>query len=388
MTSTHEAELDYPLLPPAARHVHIVPSLATSSLLSMGQLCDAGCTISFNASDVIITYDDQIVLTGHRTPTTKLWHVQLPTPTLTTSPPHSALATIGSATPAELVAFAHAALFSPALSTLAQALAKGFISHFPGLSHTLLRKHPPRSFPMVKGHLDQARKNQRSTRPPKPAPPDASPSLPLPTISVTNEDSSPDAFPISDSPNVRSHFCYAALMEPTGQVYTDQTGRFVAPSSNGNNYMIILYDYDSYSILAEPIKNRSSAAILAGYQVLHARLCAAGLQPRLQRLDNECSESLKQFLREEDIDFQLAPPGIHRRNAAERAIRTWKNHFIAGLCSVDKDFPLHLWDRLLPQVELTLNLLRGSRINPKMSAWAQIHGNFDFNRTPIAPPGI
>ena len=60
---------------------------------------------------------------------------------------------------------------------------------------------------------------------------------------------------------------------------------------------------------------------------------------------------------DENIDFQLVPPGMHRRNAAERAIRTFKNHFIAGLCSVDKDLPLHLWDRLLPQAELTLNLL-------------------------------
>ena len=90
----------------------------------------------------------------------------------------------------------------------------------------------------------------------------------------------------------------------------------------------------------------------------------------------------------DDIDFQLVPPGIHRRNAAERAIRTFKNHFIAGLCSVDKHSPLHLWDRLLPQAVLTLNLLRGSRLNPRLSAWAQLHGTFDFNRTPIAPPGI
>ena len=86
--------------------------------------------------------------------------------------------------------------------------------------------------------------------------------------------------------------------------------------------------------------------------------------------------------------FQLVPPGIHQRNAAKRAIWTFKNHFIAGLCSVDKDFPIHLWDCLLPQALLSLNLLRGSRLNPKLSTWAQLHRNFDFNQTPIAPPGI
>ena len=84
---------------------------------------------------------------------------------------------------------------------------------------------------------------------------------------------------------------------------------------------------------------------------------------------------------------KLFPPAVHRRNAAERAIRTFQNHFIAGLCSVDKDFPLHLWDQLLVQAELTLNLLRGSRLNPKLSSWAQVNGTFDFNRVPLAPPG-
>ena len=76
-----------------------------------------------------------------------------------------------------------------------------------------------------------------------------------------------------------------------------------------------------------------------------------------------------------DVDFQLVPPGNHCCNAAKRAIRTFKNHFIAGLCSVDKDFPLHLWDRLLLQGLLTLNMMRGSHLNPKLSAWAQVNGH-------------
>ena len=174
----------------------------------------------------------------------------------------------------------------------------------------------------------------------------------------------------------------------TGQIHTDQTGQFVVPSSTGYNYLLILYDYDSNSILAEPMPRRTGLCILHAYKVVHARLVAAGLRPKLQRLDNEASAILKDFMAEEGVDYQLVPPGSHRRNAAERAIRTFKNHFIAGLASVDKDFPLHLWDQLVPQAEATLNMLRGSRINPKLSAYAQLNGHFDFNRTPMAPPGI
>jgi hypothetical protein len=177
------------------------------------------------------------------------------------------------------------------------------------------------------------------------------------------------------------------VFQPTGKIYTDQTGKFVAQSSKGNNYIMLLYDYDSNCILAQPFANRKSATLLAAYKTLHQKLTARGMRPKIQILDNECSEELKSFLQDQSIAYQLAPPGVHRRNAAERAIRTFKNHFIAGLCSLDPRFPLHLWDRLLPQAVITLNLLRGSRINPKQSAWAQYNGQFDFDRTPLGPPG-
>jgi len=68
-------------------------------------------------------------------------------------------------------------------------------------------------------------------------------------------------------------------------------------------------------------------------------------------------------------------------------ICTFKNHFIAGLCSAGKGFPIHLWDWLIPQAKLTLNLLHGSWLDPSISAWEQLHGPFDFNHNPIALPG-
>ena len=150
---------------------------------------------------------------------------------------------------------------------------------------------------------------------------------------------------------------------------------------------MIVYDVDANAILAEPMKNRTSTEFIAAYKRIHALLVSRGLRPQLQKLDNECSAALKAFMHSEAIDFQLVPPHLHRRNAAERAIRTFKNHFIAGLCSTDPAFPLNLWDQLLKQAEITLNLMRRSRINPQLSAHAQIHGAFDFNRTPLGPPG-
>jgi hypothetical protein len=105
------------------------------------------------------------------------------------------------------------------------------------------------------------------------------------------------------------------------------------------------------------------------------------------KLDNEASKLLKDYLHQQDITFQLVPPYSHRRNSAERAIRSFKDHLIAGLCSTDKSFPMHLLDRILPQAFMTLNMLRTSRINPKLSAATHIFGQYDFKRAPMAPPG-
>lgn len=50
---------------------------------------------------------------------------------------------------------------------------------------------------------------------------------------------------------------------------------------------------------------------------------------------NACSDLLKDYMQATNIRYHLVPPDTHRRNAAERAIRTFKNHFIAGLCTTD-----------------------------------------------------
>ena len=49
--------------------------------------------------------------------------------------------------------------------------------------------------------------------------------------------------------------------------------------------------------------------------------------------------------------------------------------------------PLNMWDKLLPQTELTLNLLKQSNTAPTISAQAHLFGNFDFIRMPLAPMG-
>ena len=93
------------------------------------------------------------------------------------------------------------------------------------------------------------------------------------------------------------------------------------------------------------------------------------------------------YYMDKEIKYQLVPPNQHRINPAERGIRTFKNRFISGVCSTDENFPLQCWCRLLAQAELTINLLRPSRLNPRLSVYAQLNGSFNFNTTPLVPPG-
>jgi hypothetical protein len=150
---------------------------------------------------------------------------------------------------------------------------------------------------------------------------------------------------------------------------------------------MILYDYDINAILEQPIKDRTSPELLRAFQVMEQELVARGLKPKLMRLDNEASKLLKSYLHQQNITIQLVTPYSNRRNSSERAIRSFKYHLIAGLCSTDKSFPMHLWDRLLTQVVITLNMLTTSRINSKLSAATHIYGQYDFNRAPMAQTG-
>ena len=264
MTSTHHAELPIPSLPIQARRAHIVPALKSHSLVSIGTLCDAGCEVNFTTTTVTVRHNKNIVMSGTRTPP-GLWHFAIPAhqSTPTSRPDHyTALSAIGYPNASELVAYAHAAMFSPALSTLEQALQKGYIRNIPGLTAQTLRRHPPRSVATAKGHLDQTRKNLRST---KATTRSTSTNSPKDTPDIDN-----DVFPEHSE---KSHDCYVAvhnLETTTGKIYTDQTGKFPCTSASGNNYIMILYDYDSNAILMEPIRNRKGPTLIEAHHLTNS----------------------------------------------------------------------------------------------------------------------
>ena len=159
-----------------------------------------------------------------------------------------------------------------------------------------------------------------------------------------------DAFPVSDEPNEKTQEVIYSLFESDKELgYMDLTGRFPYKSSRGNEYIMVAYCYDGNAILAQPLKNREAKSIVDAWTVINDRLTKVGLKPKSYMLDNECSKDLKAAFLKHNVGFQLDKPYLHRANAAERGIRTFKEHFKAGLASLDPDFPVKEWDRLVPQ---------------------------------------
>jgi hypothetical protein len=214
------------------------------------------------------------------------------------------------------------------------------------------------------GHMNQRRQNIRST-----------------SKASIEKQQSPDK-----DLGTKNHLVYAVVADQA-QLYTDLTGKFPVCSSKGNSYVMVCYIYDCNYIKVVPMKTRSASEWVNAYDSIHQELTIKGFKPKLQTLDNEASTALKNFFTAQDIDYQLVPPHCHRRKAAVRAIRTFKEHFVAGLSSVDPSFPMHLWDRLLPQAEIILNLLRTSRLHPQLSAAAHYHGLVDYNKTAFGTLG-
>ncbi len=152
---------------------------------------------------------------------------------------------------------------------------------------------------------------------------------------------------------------------PISKLYTDDTGRFLVKAWSGNQYVMIAYHANGNLILQQAFKTRSDKHRIADYNSIMTHLAARGLSVDLQILDNEASAAYKQAIMFTwQSKFQLVPPEMHRCNRAERAIRTFKDHFLSILAGVDQSFPPYLWDLLFPQAELTLNLLRQSTLNP------------------------
>jgi hypothetical protein len=146
----------------------------------------------------------------------------------------------------DLINYLHAACFSPVKSTWITAIKNGNFLSWPGLTEHAVEKHLSKATATTKGHLKQQRQNARTTQ--------------IKTNNASSQGSDIDH-------GIKTQFVYATTID-AGQIYTDQKGRFPVFFSKGNKYIMILYDYDSNAILAQPIKDRTAPELLKAFQIM------------------------------------------------------------------------------------------------------------------------
>ena len=371
--STHTGELRYSTTH-KPQQVHVFDSL-WGSLLGIGDLCDAGLVAVFDKNKVFIVDPDQksVVLTGTRNQKTRLWMIQMKPISATEENTACAAAEVSKNAPrvsnnvsaqqhdtvGDRVEFFSRTFASAAETTLFNAVKKRWIK-FPGITTKILRRHRHRmrTHEVAAGHLDQVHQNHQPNRTPE---------------QVTSGEDSPLFNVITHVHEERNHM--------------DATGRFPAVSHRGHQYLLILYSEGGNYIKAIPMVDRTKQSYLKAHRTALDFYSKRGYTPTFQRLDNETSLEFEEHLRKHHIQVDFVPPHQHRRNKAERAIRTFKNHFIALLAGLDPTFPMCAWNELLEHAEITVNLLRACPTHPRMSAWEGLNGAYDYDAHPLAPPG-
>ena len=346
MTTTHAVDLLLRNLPETARLGHRLPGLV-NNLLSVATLVDAGCDVYFHRTGCEVSLDGKVILRGWRDPTNRLWRVRItddgwttnfrvlippdmhepplipsitapttdaaqwdvhassgplscvhrgvtpPSPRgCTGSPSRFPAATITNSlyecsNTHKLTHFYYACLNFPVKSTLVLAIKAGYLKGFPGLTVDRVRRHINVDVASERGHMDQVRQGQRSTKP-------AASSIPI-VLPRNRVDSNMDPQPQQPS-NERTQHVFLTVHDVTGSIASDQTGRFPVMSNRGNSYVALFYVFDPNYIKSVPIRNRSKSELLRAYTKVYAWLTARGYRPLLHKLDNETSRDVEAFV--------------------------------------------------------------------------------------------
>ena len=384
--ATTIAKLKHDIRDPA-KTVDMVPGLKTNSLISGPKFADAGYVtvltpkelLIYDGIDLEMIVNKEAFIKGWRD-ASGLWRMPLEATKSKKKPQYTVLPkkfeeavnnVYELPSTSEIVRYLHACAGFPTKATWIKAIIGGNYATWPHLSVEAVKKHYPESDETAQGHMKSVKEGIRSTK------------VKTPPTKVKLEGGEDLTIALKKHNDV-----YIKVRDAQETMYTDQTGAFPLRSRKGNRYIMILVEIDQNIIISEPTRSRTSGELTKAYQALMKKLKIKGITPKKHILDNECSQELKDAISENDADYELVPKGQHRRNIAERGIQTWKSHAIGVFSGFPTEAPLFLWDEMLPQIDMQVNLLRFSNVNPTVCSNTVLNGVHDFNRHPLAPLGI
>ncbi len=171
----------------------------------------------------------------------------------------------------QAIKWMHAVCGYPVKPMWRKAIKAGNYIGWPMLTERNVNKYYPETSEMTKGHMNQTRKNVRSTK---------AKWTPLETCDTLQ----------LHSKKVRD--IYTTMYDVRKTMFSDQTGQFPTRSQSGNKYIMVLVEIDSNAILVKPMKSRKDAEMIRACNALLLRLKRAGIIPKKHVLDNKVSENM------------------------------------------------------------------------------------------------
>jgi uncharacterized membrane protein YgcG len=353
------------------------------NLAGFSNFCNKGCTVTLTQTGIDVSRDGITIWAGTKAPTDKLWYLNLESIGAHAQPTHivEAMSTLKLDSDAEYVRFVHAALGSPPISTLLNAVSKGWLNNLPRLTTRMIRQNTPDLRNTALGHLDQTRQGQHSTRSNA-------------TAAEVNQDATaaevnPDDTAAEDDHDALNTLRFSIHLTSEWINASDATGAFNCPSFS--NWKYILVSIMNGYIHLELMHDRTKEEYLRVYHAMYAFYKNLHKKPTKQILDNETSAALENFLKDKaNAEIQYVPPGMHRQNKSERAIRPSKNCIISMLTTTDPEFPAALlFDEVTTQAEIVINQLKAWHLDPTVNAWTGMHGKpYDHMMHPISVYGM
>ena len=148
-----------------------------------------------------------------------------------------------------------------------------------------------------------------------------------------------------------------------------------------------MVEIDSNAILVEPMKSRKDDEMIRAYNALLLRLKQAGIVPKKHVLNNEVSENMKNQIRGTCKINGISATWMSSTQCSRGGHTQLQSPLLSILVGVANGFPPSIWDRLLPQTKITINLIQQSNATPNVSAYAHLSGPFDYNKMPLALMG-
>ncbi len=224
----------------------------------------------------------------------------------------------------QAIKWMHAVCGYPVKSTWLKAIKVGNYVGWPMLTERNVQKYYPKTIEPAKRHLNQTRKNVRTTK--------VKGTL-LETCNTSH----------LHGKKVRDVYTQTYMVRET--TFSNQTGQFPIQSLCSKKYIMVMVKINSNTILVEPMKNHKDDKMIQAFNALLLQLKWAGIVPKKHVLDNEVSENMKNHICDMcKLEMELVPPGCHRCNAAKVAIRNFKAHFHSILAGVADNFPPNRWD--------------------------------------------